>query len=264
MSLQSLIRRFECDRSVVEIYPSKVAAGKAAALFAVGILKGEISRRGQARLIMATGNSQEDLISSLVQTEDIDWSCVEVFHMDEYIGLSETHPASFRRWMNSRLVEIVHPGKAHYLDGNAADLEAECRRYEILLRERPITLCLLGFGENGHLAFNDPHVADFQDPVAVKRVDLDEACRKQQTGEGHFPNLESVPLEAVTITIPQLMNSENVICCAPEQRKAKAVKDALEGPISTKCPGSIVRTHANARIYVDIDSAALLSASAKP
>jgi glucosamine-6-phosphate deaminase len=179
--------------------------------------------------------------------------------MDEYVGLPETHRGSLRRWMNTHFVEVVHPGKVNYLDGNAPDLAAECRRYEIILRERPITLCMLGIGENGHIAFSDPHVADFQDPCGVKRVTLDEPCRRQQPGEGHFPNFESVPLEAVTVTVPLLMSSENLICCVPERRKAVAVRDALEGPISTKCPGSAVRTHRSSRVYLEVDSASRLS-----
>ena len=151
---------------------------------------------------------------------------------------------------------------AHYaapsFKGNAPDVDAECRRYEQLLREAPITLCMLGFGENGHIAFNDPHVANFQDPQGVKRVDLDERDRRQQAGEGHFPGWESVPREAITLTCPMLMGSENIIGCVPELRKAEAVKNALEGPVSTKCPGSVVRTHPQAHIYLDADSASLL------
>jgi glucosamine-6-phosphate deaminase len=260
MSLQSLaVRDLHIDRASVEIYPTKAEAGKAAACRASGILRDAISSQGRARLVMATGNSQEDLINCLVQSKDVDWSRVEVFHMDEYAGLPETHRGSLRHWMNAHFIEVVHPGKVNYLDGSALDLGVECHRYEILLRERPINLCMLGIGENGHIAFNDPHVADFQDPLGVKRVTLDEPCRRQQAGEGHFPNFESVPLEAVTATIPLLMSSENLICCVPERRKAAAVRDALEGPVSTKCPGSVVRTHKSSRVYLDLDSSSLLS-----
>lgn len=235
--------------------------GKAAALRASAILNAAISKDGRARLIMATGNSQQDFVAALVQVQNLDWSRLEVFHMDEYIGLPETDRGCLKRWLNTHFVEIVHPGKVHYLDGNARDLKAECRRYEQELQAAPITLCTLGIGENGHIAFNDPHVADFQDPLNIKRVDLDERCRRQQAGEGHFKDFCSVPAEALTLTCPMLMSSENLICCVPELRKAEAVKNALEGPLSPRCPGSLVRTHQKAHMYLDSDSASLLAES---
>jgi len=255
----SPIRIFRVDKAEVEIYPSKVEAGRAAALLASAILNNAISKQGHARLIMATGNSQQDLVFALARDPSVNWSRVELFHMDEYIGLPETHPGCLKRWLNTRFVELVHPGKVNYLDGNAQDLDAECRRYVTLLRAKPLTLCTLGIGENGHIAFNDPHVADFQDPLGVKKVDLDERCRRQQAGEGHFPDFASVPPTAVTATCPMLMSPENLICCVPEQRKAEAVKNALEGPVSTQCPGSVLRNHPHAHIYLDTDSASLLS-----
>lgn len=258
MSQTSALRAFQVDRAVVEVYPSKAEAGKAAALRASAILKAAISKEGRARLILATGNSQEDLVAALVEVRDLDWSRLEVFHMDEYVNLPDTHRGCLKRWMNTHFVEVVHPGIVHYLDGNAPDLDAECRRYEQALRTAPITLCMLGIGENGHIAFNDPHVADFDDPMAIKRVSLDERCRKQQAGEGHFPDFASVPAEALTLTCPMLMNSKNLICCVPEIRKAEAVKNALEGPVTTRSPGSVVRTHPHATIYLDTDSASLL------
>jgi glucosamine-6-phosphate deaminase len=256
----SLLRSFQVDRAVVEVYPSKAEVGRAAALRASAILKAAIAQQDHARLIMATGNSQEDLVASLMEVRDLDWSRLELFHMDEYINLPETHRGCLKRWMNTHFVEVVHPGKVNYLDGNAADLTSECHRYEQLVGAAPITLCTMGIGENGHIAFNDPHVADFQDPLAIKRVELDERCRRQQAGEGHFADFASVPAEALTLTCPRLMNSENLICCVPEMRKAEAVRNALEGPVSTRCPGSIVRTHPRAWIYLDAESASLLKA----
>lgn len=260
MSQTSALRTFQVDRAIVEVYPSKTEVGKAAALRASAILKSAIAKDGRARVIMATGNSQEDLVAALVQVRDLDWSRLEVFHMDEYIGLPETDRGCLKRWLNTHFVEVVHPGKVHYLDGNAADLSAECRRYEQALRAAPINLCTLGIGENGHIAFNDPHVADFQDPLNIKEVDLDERCRRQQAGEGHFRDFASVPSEALTLTCPMLMGAENLICCVPEARKAEAVKNALEGPVATQCPGSLVRTHPRSHIYLDADSASLLKA----
>lgn len=258
MSQPSPIRTFQVDRLVVEIYSSKAEVGRAGALRASAILRDAIAKEGRARLAMATGNSQEDLVSTLVEDRTIDWSRLELFHMDDYVGLPVTDRGCLRHWIITHLVDVVHPGKVNFIDGNAADLAAECRRYEGLLREAPITLCTLGIGENGHVAFNDPHVADFQDPVNMKPVELDELCRRQQAGEGHFPNFESVPREALTVTCPMLMSCQHLICSVPEQRKAEAVKNALEGPISTKCPGSIVRTHPQAHMYLDIGSASLL------
>ncbi len=255
---QSPLRTFQVDRAAVEVYPSKAEVGKAAAQRASAILKAAISKNGRAWLIMATGNSQEDLVAALVKVPDLDWSRLEVFHMDEYVNLPETDRGCLKHWLKTHFVEVVHPGKVHYLDGNAADLDAECRRYEQLLRTAPVNLCTLGIGENGHIAFNDPHVADFHDPLGIKRVDLDERCRRQQAGEGHFTDFAAVPSEAVTLTCPLLMSSENLICCVPEARKAEAVKNALEGPVSTRCPGSLVRTHPHAHIYLDADSASLL------
>jgi glucosamine-6-phosphate deaminase len=264
MTKTSAVRTFQVDRAEVEIYPSKADVGKAAALRAASILNAAIAKDGRARIIMATGNSQQDFVESLVQAPDLDWSRLEVFHMDEYINLPETDRGCLKRWLNTHFVNVVHPGKVRYLDGNAADLDAECRRYEQALLSAPITLCTLGIGENGHIAFNDPHVADFQDPLNIKRVDLDERCRRQQAGEGHFDGFASVPSEALTLTCPMLMRSENLICCVPESRKAEAVKNALEGPVSTRCAGSIVRTHPHAYIYLDADSASLLSGASTP
>ena len=260
MTASSALRSFQADRATVEVYSTKADAGKAAARRASEILKRAMAENGRARLVMATGNSQEDLVSALVEFQDLDWSRLELFHMDEYINLPVSHRGCLKLWMNTHFVERVHPGAVYYLDGNARDLDAECRRYEQALRSAPIDLCTLGIGENGHIAFNDPHVADFHDPLGVKRVSLDERCRRQQAGEGHFPDFASVPAEALTATCPLLMGSRQLICCVPEGRKAEAVKNALTGPVTTRCPGSIVRTHPQAIIYLDVDSASLLAA----
>ena len=178
--------------------------------------------------------------------------------MDEYVGMPSSHPASFARWLRTHLAERVNGGTFHYLAGDAADLDAEIDRYARAMAAAPIDLCFIGFGENGHIAFNDPHEADFQDPKPIKRVKLDEKCRMQQVGEGHFANLDAAPTEAVTLTCPTLMSAKEVIAVVPEKRKAQAVKDALEGPLSTQCPASLVLTHPSATIYLDKDSASLL------
>lgn len=258
MALTPPLRAFEVDQATVEVYLSKSDLGEAAAAVAASILRSAVSTSGRARLIVATGNSQEEVIRALAQAPGIDWPRIEVLHMDEYVGLPASHPASFRRWVETHLVELVHPGQVHYLEGDAADLVTECGRYASLIRSSPVDLCLLGIGENGHIAFNDPHVADFNDPLVVKRVELDRRCRLQQVGEGHFATLDAVPREALTLTCSALMSSERLVCSVPELRKAEAVRNALEGPVSTVCPGSVVRTHPRARIFLDEESAALL------
>jgi glucosamine-6-phosphate deaminase len=252
------VREFRVDKACVHIYQSKQDTSEAAAVEASSILRSALAERQSARIIVASGNSQDDLIRVLVQAPGLDWSRVEVFHMDEYVGMPMEHPASFRRWIKTHLVDIVHPGKVHYLQGDAPDSVQECERYAALLHSAPIDICFLGFGENGHIAFNDPAVANFQDPLAVKRVTLDERCRRQQVGEGHFPTLDSVPKEALSLTCPELLRAECLICTVPDQRKAEAVKNALAGPITEACPGSFVRTHSAAAIYLDADSASLL------
>src|SRR5581483_420069 len=195
---------------------------------------------------------------SLVEVPDVPWKQVEVFHMDEYVGMPSSHPSSFRRWLKTRIEDRVAPGKMQYLAGDSPDPDAEMRRYEGLLLSAPIDLAFVGFGENGHIAFNDPHVADFNDPAMIKKVQIDEASQRQQAGEGHFPSPELVPRDAFTITCPGLFRARAWVCSVPELRKATAVRDALEGPISTRCPASVVRTHPNATVYLDRESASLL------
>jgi glucosamine-6-phosphate deaminase len=246
-------------RAQVHIFPSKDLSGRAAASRAAGIIRDAISKCGRARIVVATGNSQLELIDALTHKESVDWDAVEAFHMDEYVGIAADHPASFRHWIRNRVELAVHPAQVHYIVGDAPDLDAEIRRYTSLLFSGPIHLAFVGFGENGHIAFNDPAVADFADPALLKRATLDDACRRQQVGEGHFPNVAAVPREALTITCSGLFRSEAWVCSVPDARKAEAVRNACEGPISAICPASIVRTHPNASVYLDAASAALLS-----
>ena len=248
--------------AAVRVYASKRELGAAAAEQAEKTITGAIERSGLARIIVATGNSQLEVTAELVKRARIDWKAVEVFHMDEYVGLSPNHPSSFRYWIRTRIEEMVHPRKVHYLAADSDNIEAEIDRYSKLMMAAPIHLAFVGFGENGHIAFNDPPVADFQDPAIIKRVILDAACRRQQQGEGHFESFESVPEEALTVTCPGLFRAETWISCVPDARKAEAVRNALEGPISTACPASLVRTHPRAHVYLDGASAALLSGSA--
>ena len=242
----------------VFIHPSKAAAGEAAGRKAEQTLEHIIARQGAARMIIGAANSQLEIIATLARSRTVDWSRVTLFHMDEYVGLPPDHPASFRRWVREHLADLVPLAAVHYLQGEADDPDQEARRYGQLISEQPVDLVLLGFGENGHIAFNDPHVADFDDPLVAKVVDLDRPCREQQVGEGHFPSLAEVPTHAITLTCPGLFSGREWIATVPESRKAQAVRCALLGPIGETCPGSLVRRHPNVSVFLDVESAALL------
>ncbi|MGO8870835.1 MAG: glucosamine-6-phosphate deaminase [Acidimicrobiales bacterium] len=240
------------------VLPDTGAMAQAAAAEAAAVLQGVVERQGVARAMFATGNSQLAFVDALVVPErGVPWGSVVVFHMDEYVGVGPDHPASFRRWIHERIVEPARPLATHYLDGLAPP-EEECARYGALLREGPLDLCCLGIGENGHLAFNDPHVADFRDDRDVKVVELDAACRRQQVGEGHFATDADVPDLAMTVTIPALLRAARVLAVVPEARKAAAVQASLEGPVSTACPASILQRTPQATVFLDADSARLL------
>ena len=241
----------------VIVYPDNQALGKAAAAQAAAALRAAIAVRGHANAILATGNSQLTTLAAL-RDVSVDWSRVNLFHMDEYIGLPDTHPASFRKFLHDKLVDAVRPAAFYGVEGDALDVEDACRRYADLLHQYPADVVCLGIGENGHLAFNDPPYADFDDPLWVKVVTLDEKSRKQQVGEGHFPSLADVPKHAITLTIPALLSAKHMLCIVPESRKAEPVKAALTGPITESCPASILRTASHARLLLDRDAAALL------
>ncbi|MGH9655952.1 MAG: glucosamine-6-phosphate deaminase [Bryobacteraceae bacterium] len=244
---------------MVEIFPDGQSLGAAAAAKAASLIREAVQVRGEARILVATGNSQLQFIGSLAETQGINWSAVTIFHLDEYAGIAADHPASFRLWVKTRLVDRVHPRVVHYLRGDARNLQEEANRYAKLIEEAPIDIAFAGFGENGHIAFNDPPVADFSDPVSVKLVTLEDASRRQQVGEGHFPDLDSVPRQALTLTCPAILRAQSWVCCVPELRKAKAVQCALEGPVSTACPASLIQKHPRAYLYLDKGSASLLS-----
>jgi len=248
------IRAFQVDQMRVRIYSDKNQLGAAAAEYVAGVIHDAIGARGRARVLFATGASQFEFLDALVK-KAIAWAHVEAFHLDEYVGIPDTHPASFRRYLRERLFDPVQPGAVHLLDGTAADLEQECQRYTRLLLEKDIDLACIGIGENGHIAFNDPPVADFHDPLWVKVVDLDEACRRQQLGEGWFPTLDAVPRQAITLTVPAILRSRIISCVVPDERKAEAVKNAVQGPVSTACPASILRTSPNVTLWLDVPAA---------
>lgn len=231
--------------------------GRRAGADAAERIRAAIHDRGRANIIVATGASQFEVFAALVEAKGIDWPKVVGFHLDEYLGLPMTHPASFRRYLKERLVDRVPIGAFHYIDGET-DPEAECRRVGELISAAPIDVALVGIGENGHLAFNDPP-ADFQTERPYLVVDLDEACRRQQLGEGWFPTFDDVPRQAVSMSIRQIMKSRSIICSVPDRRKAAAVRAAVEGPVTPQVPASILQQHPQAALYVDQPAAELLA-----
>lgn len=245
------------DHLSVSIAPDRVTLGRVAAADAAAELRAVLERQGAARVILASAPSQVETLQGVLAA-GLDWSRITIFHMDEYVGLNAQAPASFRYFQKQNVLSRVQPAAFHGLRGEAPDANAECQRYAALLAEAPIDVVCLGIGENGHLAFNDPPVADFHDPVLVKLVELDDACRHQQVNDGCFPNFAAVPQHALTLTIPALLAGRALFCAVPGPRKAQAVREALLGPIATACPASILRTHPKTKLYLDSDSAALL------
>jgi glucosamine-6-phosphate deaminase len=244
-------------QSKIEILADKYSLGQAAADHAARSVRRALSNQGSARLVAATGASQFEFLDALTRAPDIDWSRVELFHLDEYVGLPSTHPASFRKYLFERLIHKVGIRRYHLLDGDG-DPQGAVIKIGAELQSNPVDILFAGIGENGHLAFNDPP-ADFQaaDPYLI--VDLDEACRQQQVNEGWFSKLTDVPKKAISMSVRQILRSKEIIAVVPDTRKARAVKACLEGDISPMMPASILRTHPNATIYLDTDSAALLS-----
>ncbi|HUT18688.1 MAG TPA: glucosamine-6-phosphate deaminase [Anaerolineae bacterium] len=252
------IRTLHVDRISVHVFASGEALGQRAADDLAAILKAAVGEKGEASVILATGNSQLRFMEALRVRQGIPWDQVVVFHMDDYLGMSDRHPASFPRYIREKLVDHVAPRAFYPMRGDAADVEAELARYAALLEEHPPDACVLGIGENGHLAFNDPP-ADFETKASIHVVELDRRCRMQQVGEGHFATLADVPRQAISLTVPALLSARRVLAVVPEARKAEAVRAALEGPVTPACPASILRTQPQVTMYLDTESAALLS-----
>lgn len=248
------------DSLKVEIFLSAAEMGAAAADYVTGKLLDALAIRGVANLILGTGASQYPLHDELLK-KDIDWKKINIFHLDEYIGISKDHPASFRRFLRERIAEKVFPKKVFYIDGDTADTVSEIKRYDILLRSNPVDVACIGIGENGHIAFNDPGIADFDDPELLKVVELDEACRRQQVGEGWFPDIKDVPAKAITLTVTAIMNCRSICCTVPDNRKSDAVFKTLTGEINNDCPASVLRWHKNAVLFLDSLSASRLSSN---
>jgi glucosamine-6-phosphate deaminase len=243
----------------IATYSDRTTMSRAAAKHAADALKNCIRVKGKALIIAATGASQIDFLEALTTAQEIDWSRIEMFHLDEYVGLPIDHPASFRRYLLDRLITKVEIGRYHLLDAER-DPEQTARRVGDVLAQRPVDVAFVGIGENGHLAFNDPP-ADFtiEDPYLI--VTLDEACRRQQVGEGWFAAIEDVPAQAVSMSVRQILKSKEIIAVVPDARKADAVKACVKGPVSPMAPASILQRHPNTTLYLDRDSAALLAPS---
>ena len=251
-------KRWLVDKLPVELYASNDELGQAAANKAQQILNKAINQKGFANLILATGNSQLTFLKALRILEGIEWQKVRIFHMDEYIGIDPSHPASFPLFLENHFLQFTKPGHFHPIPSVPSDVSSACKTYEALIRQHPADLVAMGWGENGHIAFNDPPDAHFDDPHWVKVVDLAEESRLQQVGEGHFTSLNKVPKQAITLTIPALMAPVHILCIVPEARKANAVKACLSEPVEKSRPGSILRTISHATLLLDQDSASLL------
>lgn len=252
------IRTTQVERLPVRVFESEAAMGRAAAADMAALLRDAIAARGEANVILATGNSQLAFLRALRVDRSVDWSRVRVFHMDEYVGIDPEHRASFPRFLREHFLGHVSGATFFPMAGDPDRVEEICRDYESDLRRHPADAVALGFGENGHLAFNDPPYADFDDPVWVKPVQLDEVSRKQQHGEGHFDTLDEVPKGAITLTVPALLAAKRMLCIVPEARKANAVRACLREPVSEDRPGSVLRTIGHATLYLDPDAAAQL------
>ena len=240
----------------IRILDNKLQLGQAAAGDAAGIIQQAIADRDAAYVIAATGASQFEFLDALVQKQ-IDWSKVVFFHLDEYVNLPEAHPASFRRYLKERIINRVPLRAFHLINGEADDVQEECRRVGKLISQQSIDVAFVGIGENGHLAFNDPP-ADFETDESYIVVDLDEACRRQQVGEGWFKGIDEVPTQAISMSIKQILKSRNILCIVPDQRKAEAVKASVESELSPLRPASILQKHERVTIYLDRESSSLL------
>jgi glucosamine-6-phosphate deaminase len=250
------IYEMKINNLLVSIYQTNKDMGLAAAHEAKEAIRKAIEVHGHANLIIATGNSQLTFFHALSQMDGIAWAKVSIFHMDEYVGIDPNHPASFPKFLHEHIIDIVKPGNFFPISGFKETIEKVCDDYQKLLQENLADLCVLGIGENGHLAFNDPPLARFDDSRWVKVVQLTESCKRQQVGEGHFRNVDEVPKAAITLTIPALLAAKRVLAIVPEARKAEIVFQTLTGPIDPLCPASILRQIVHSHLYLDRDSGA--------
>jgi glucosamine-6-phosphate deaminase len=241
----------------ISIYNTVAEMAKAAAATTACELSERVAQKGHATFMAATGTSQLEFLEALSRKPGVDWSKTTMFHLDEYIGLPNCHPASFRHYLQEHLISCVHPGTVHLIDGDAPDPETECERMSSLLRPNGVDVAFVGIGENAHLAFNDPP-ADFETQASFMVVELTETCRAQQVHEGWFDTVADVPQRAITVTISEILKSGRIICTVPGVRKAQAIKCALCAPVTPSCPASVLRTHPNVRLFLDKGAASLL------
>ncbi len=253
-----LLKQFMTDKLNVKIFENRTAMGVDAARDVASQMRRLLAEKPVINMIFAAAPSQSDFLAALIAETDIDWKRVNVFHMDEYIGIGNDHPQSFAKFVKTHVADKFRVGAFYPLNGACENVSAECARYEKLLRDFPVDIVCMGIGENGHIAFNDPGVADFTDPVYVKTAKLDEVCRNQQVNDGCFPTIDDVPKYAMTLTVPALVAAPKLFCIVPAPTKAKAVKATLAGEITDLCPATILRTREDAMLYLDRDSAALL------
>jgi glucosamine-6-phosphate deaminase len=240
----------------INIHDDKGSSGKAAAELGAQLLR-QALECGDVSIIVATGNSQFDMMAALVEQPDIDWSRITGFHLDEYLGVEDQHPASFRKYLKERFVDKVPLKQFHYVNGES-DAEAECDRLGKLISDSKVDVAFIGIGENGHLAFNDPP-ADFETETPFLVVDLDQACREQQFGEGWFPDIDSVPKQAISMSVKQILKSKHIVCTVPDERKSVAVQKAVEGDVSPTLPASILQSHPSVNLFLDQAAASRLA-----
>ncbi|RKY67440.1 MAG: glucosamine-6-phosphate deaminase [Candidatus Latescibacterota bacterium] len=253
------VKELRVNNLTVEVHESREELGKVAAALTASLIRKLLAEKQEISMVFAAAPSQNEFLAALAEMPNVEWNRIRTFHLDEYLGLPSEAPQRFSRYLQKHIFGRVPFMEVHYIDPGRGEAPEEiCARYRRLLDRYPLGIACIGIGENGHIAFNDPPVADFQDPCKVKVVRLDEACRKQQVNDGCFSTLGQVPTHAITLTIPAVMAAQAVVCVVPGERKRKAVYQALRGEISTTCPASILRTHPQARMFLDRESASLL------
>ncbi|MHB0877519.1 MAG: glucosamine-6-phosphate deaminase [Anaerolineae bacterium] len=254
----SVTREFKADDLTVGVYANRAEMGQAAARDVAAAMRKVIAAKGKVTMVFAAAPSQNEFLATLSADTSLDWSKVTVFHLDEYVGLASDAPQGFGNFLRQHVFDRVNPATIYFMNGNAPDIEAECRRYGAAVVANPIDIACIGIGENGHLAFNDPPIADFSDPKTVKVVELEERCRLQQVHDGCFSTMDQVPTHALTMTVPAIVSAAAIFCMVPGSTKAEAVSATVSGPIATSCPASILRRYGNTTLYLDANSAKLI------
>jgi glucosamine-6-phosphate deaminase len=256
--MSNVIKTAQIDKLKVAIYRNRKELGKAAAMAVGQKIRELLSQKEEIRMVLAAAPSQNEILDEFVNMNEIEWSKITAFHMDEYIGLSPQAPQRFGLFLKNKIFDRVPFKQINYLNPESGDAQEECDRYSMRLKQNPIDIIVMGIGENGHIAFNDPPVADFDDPLKVKVVELDEKCRLQQVNDGCFKTIDEVPRKAITFTVPMLFSGKHLFIVVPGATKKVAVFETLYGKVSTQCPASVLRRHEDAQLYLDKDSAALL------